>query len=461
MEGTYSGTGYIMFQPENLEYKIPDFCTWSGKFEAFVVATDAPPEPGSVAHIIADGQVQTLLNVDAFTDNLNVIEAQVIENILSAPTRADARHAAQDGIDQINDLKKATLDELQAIFANARDAAKQVDPRFRQNEKELWDCYLRNTADSKSIVRNLTTTANALVRDYLKNGGPANLPRNLNRLNNRTNATASNGLAVIAGTKKSKIDDTVPSMIFLVETNTNCTANDIDFVQFISYEWSFVKIDPVTHRVTITTADNVDETELNNANTFLQDKLLSTRTQGEGAGGPGRLVPDDFAIGKPFPDVPLSSRQSGNPSYPIIGTETYAGTEYKGMEDPPHVNLAAIKELYRELISGGYNTLFPLVGKYNGISVIQKLETSIRCKGDVIGRWTWQVYNVYDLNKPPSGDLSNQFAIAINFHDKQPDDPNYAPNDDDLKWDGFGNRSPIYDSWIDANGDIKQDLRNP
>ncbi|MCR4315498.1 MAG: hypothetical protein NUW37_04010 [Planctomycetes bacterium] len=469
MEGTYSGTGYIMFQPENLEWKIPDYCTWSGKFEAFVVATDDPPVPGSVAHIIADGSIQTLLNVDAFTDNLNVIEAQVIENILTAPTRADARQAAQDGIDQINDLKKATLDELQAIFVASRDAAKAADPKFRKNEKELWDCYLRNTAESRSTIRSRITEAKSILRRVLKNGGPATLPKKLDDLTHRTNATATNRLAIVAGTTSSPIENE-PSMIFVVETNADCTADDIDFVQFASVDWNFINIDEATGRVNTISSQNPDGTEAFNANLYLQNSLKDLPTGGgEGAGGPGRAIPPDFVIGEPFLDVPLSNRQSGNPSYSWIAMETYNGVEYKGMQDYPHISLDRVGAFLDELKSGQYNSLFPQPSEFDGISISQHFETFIRCDGDIIGRWTWTAFNVLLVPNQPQGNYDVRFNFYLDYDAEgnppiQPGPPpGYQPEEYDLAW--TNGQSPehqlIYNEWIDANGDVKQDHRNP
>ncbi|MCR4318350.1 MAG: hypothetical protein NUW37_18565 [Planctomycetes bacterium] len=250
LEGTYSGSGYIMFKPENLEYKIPDFCTWSGIFEAFVVATDDPPEPGSVAHIIADGSVQTLLNVDAFTENLNLIETQVLTDILYAPTRQDARQAVNDGIRTINDLKRSTLSELRDIFRETRSLAAQEDRRFRRNESDIWECYLNNTAESRKTVAWKIADTQALFRSQFRSPVVYFLPDEFEE--DATWAgeeiTLTSGVSVQYGihsvaTPPGQTDYGRESFLIIAGESQGCSAEDLDWVQFIAYDWAFVNID--------------------------------------------------------------------------------------------------------------------------------------------------------------------------------------------------------------------------
>ncbi|MCR4317618.1 MAG: hypothetical protein NUW37_14860, partial [Planctomycetes bacterium] len=78
------------------------------------------------------------------------------------------------------------------------------------------------------------------------------------------------------------------------------------------------------------------------------------------------------------------------------------------------------------------------------------------------------VYSVYWIRGMPQG--HPEWETRINFQTDtsqrgnpviQPDNPNYGPKDDEVTWDGTGNHSSTYDDWIDANGEIKVDLRNP
>ncbi|MCR4318262.1 MAG: hypothetical protein NUW37_18115 [Planctomycetes bacterium] len=383
MEGTYSGTGYIMFQPENLEYKIPDFCTWSGIFEAFVVATDDPPEPGSVAHIIADGSIETLRIVDEFNASIDSLEKQVIDDILYAPSDGDAKYAYRIGLERIEKLAHTALKEIDAVFASTRSGARDLDPGFRKNLKQIWDCYMRSTSSLHGGIKERLKSSKRLVSSYYKNGGPANLPATLNRLSNRTNATATNGLSVVAGTQlpaDQNIPEGVTSMIFLVETNEDCGANDIDFVQFISYDWSFVKLED--DKVENVGKGNGNASATSAVDSLVEERLSQSQTSGEGRGaGEGNLlVPPDFSLGQSFPDVPLSDRQNGNPSYPVVATQTYNGTEYKGMEDPPHIGLSFIYGIYDTIqrnASGEYANVIPPPNSYNGMAIIQSFDTSI------------------------------------------------------------------------------------